>query len=60
MTYLLPAQLRRSWERLTHCPGVFKMHGVNLWCEMKWHPEGTQHKHDDLVWDWGDPPFEND
>ena len=58
MTFLLPAELRRKWERMTHCPAVFRMMGTDLLCQMKWHPEGTPHQHDEVTWDWGEPPFD--
>ena len=57
--FLMPHQLRRQWQRLTHCPGQTTMNAATIWCRIKWHPEGTPHQHDDITWDWGKPPFED-
>ena len=59
MTYLLPFQLRRKWERLGRCAAHTMLAGIPLYCNQIWHPPNTPHRHDELTWDWGEPPFED-
>jgi hypothetical protein len=57
--FLMPDQLRRQWQRLTVCPAMLMLAGTLIHCNIRWHPEGTPHRHDEIEWEWGEPPFDD-